>query len=383
MATGPGVHLIRSVPLADAGTVFRTVAGALGPWLSRIPDGETGERRRWIYFQRLMLERHPAMEPDLTTPPFALRQWDGTLLREMTLLAKFRPAVDPGSVTFETGYAAAARASYAIFCALRDAGAIPAGVRFQVCLPTPMASAYMYVSRGARDAYLPGLRARSRAGPSGHRVGHPCRRPGDPVGRLPGSAGPRGLLPGPARGGTRPRSPARWRGSVTPCPKRSRWAITSATDRPRTSISSCRATRPSWSDIANGVRRESNKNTAHRLPARAGSQGPHRRAVLPAARRSEGIRRRDALPGADSPRRPRRRPRAHPRGAGGDSGLRRVLGVRLGSHPASRAASPLFSRVTAPRRSTSPSPPERGRLGAGLPDDAPAHHPDGVAGDVG
>ena len=53
MATGPGVHLIGSVPLADAATVFRTVAGALGPWLSRIPDGETGERRRWIYFQRL------------------------------------------------------------------------------------------------------------------------------------------------------------------------------------------------------------------------------------------------------------------------------------------------------------------------------------------
>ena len=154
MTTGAGVHLIGSVPLADAATVFRTVAGALGPWLSRIPDGETGERRRWIYFQRLMLERHPAMEPDPTIPPFALRQWDGKLLREMTLL-RFRPAIDPDGVTFETGYAAAARASYAIFRALRDAGAIPPGVRFQVCLPTPMASAYMYVSPGARAAYLP------------------------------------------------------------------------------------------------------------------------------------------------------------------------------------------------------------------------------------
>ena len=134
--------------------MFRTVAGALGPWLSRIPDGETGERRRWIYFQRLMLERHPAMEPDPTIPPFALRQWDGKLLREMTLL-RFRPAVDPDGVTFETGYAAAARASYAIFRAMRGAGAIPSGVRFQVCLPTPMASAYMYVSPAARAAYLP------------------------------------------------------------------------------------------------------------------------------------------------------------------------------------------------------------------------------------
>jgi hypothetical protein len=154
MTTGSGVHLIGSVPLADAATVFRTVAGALGPWLARIPDGETGERRRWIYFQRLMLERHPTMEPDPTIPPFALRQWDGTLLREMTLL-RFRPGIDPDAVTFETGYAGAARESYAIFRGLRDAGTIPPSVRFQVCLPTPMASAYMYVSPGARAAYLP------------------------------------------------------------------------------------------------------------------------------------------------------------------------------------------------------------------------------------
>jgi len=38
----PGAHLIGSVPLADTEAVFRTVAGALGPHLARIPDGETG-----------------------------------------------------------------------------------------------------------------------------------------------------------------------------------------------------------------------------------------------------------------------------------------------------------------------------------------------------
>jgi hypothetical protein len=147
------VHLIGSVPLADAEAVFRTVAAALGPHLSRLPDGETGERRRWIYFQRLMLERHPAMEVDPTVPLFALRQWDGTLLREMPLL-RFRAGIDPDGVTFETGYAPAARASYETFRALQAAGVIPAGVRFQVCLPTPMASAYMYVSPKAREAYI-------------------------------------------------------------------------------------------------------------------------------------------------------------------------------------------------------------------------------------
>ena len=51
MAT-PGVHLIGSVPLPDAEAVFRTVSAAVGPYLHRIPDGETGERVRWIWFQR-------------------------------------------------------------------------------------------------------------------------------------------------------------------------------------------------------------------------------------------------------------------------------------------------------------------------------------------
>jgi hypothetical protein len=149
-----GVHLIGSVPLRDAETVFRNVAGELGPWLTRIPDGETGMRHRWIWWQREMLLSHPAMERDPDTPPFELRQWDGALIRTTDWL-RFKPGVDPASVAFETGYAAAARESYAVFRRLREAGEIPAGVRFQVCLPTPMASGYMYVSPAALAAYLP------------------------------------------------------------------------------------------------------------------------------------------------------------------------------------------------------------------------------------
>jgi hypothetical protein len=148
-----GTHLIGSVPLPDAETVFRSVAAALGPWLASIPDGETGQRRRWIWWQREMLLRHPAMEVDPDTPPFELRQWDGKVIRSTEWL-RFRPGVDLDTVSFETGYDTAARESYAVFRGLRDAGAIPTGVRFQVCLPTPMASAYMYVSPSARAAYL-------------------------------------------------------------------------------------------------------------------------------------------------------------------------------------------------------------------------------------
>lgn len=42
------VHLVGSVPLANAHDVFVTVSAALGPRLLRIPDGETGERIDWI-----------------------------------------------------------------------------------------------------------------------------------------------------------------------------------------------------------------------------------------------------------------------------------------------------------------------------------------------
>jgi hypothetical protein len=149
-----GAHLIGSVPLPDAETVFRTVARELGPYLPRIPDGETGNRQRWIWWQREMLLNHPAMELDTDTPPFEVRQWDGALIRTTDWL-RFRTGVDPASVMFETGYAEAARGSYAIFCRLRDAGEIPARMRFQVCLPTPMASGYMYVSPSSLAAYLP------------------------------------------------------------------------------------------------------------------------------------------------------------------------------------------------------------------------------------
>jgi hypothetical protein len=149
-----GVHLIGSVPMEDAETVFRTVASELSPWLARIPDGETGDRHRWIWWQREMLLNHPAMELDPVTPPFELRQWDGAIVRTTDWI-RFRPDADPSEVTFDTGYAEAAIASYAVFRRLRDAGELPAGLRFQVCLPTPMASGYMYVSPSSIHAYLP------------------------------------------------------------------------------------------------------------------------------------------------------------------------------------------------------------------------------------
>ena len=147
------LHLIGSIPLDNSEQVFRALAAELGPFLSRMPDGETGERSRWVYFQRQMLLDHPAMEIDPTVPPYKFIQWDGKVVREVEQV-RFKPSVDPATVVFETGYDKAALASYSIFKRLREAGAIPLHVRFQVCLPTPQASGYLYVSGPARETYF-------------------------------------------------------------------------------------------------------------------------------------------------------------------------------------------------------------------------------------
>lgn len=154
MNKNKGVHLVGSVAMKDAEEVFRTLSGELGPWLKRIPDGETGARYHWIYWQRKMLLNHPDMEIDPDADPLMICQWDGQLVRK-TELVHFKPGTDPADVTFETGYGAAAIESYKTFRALREEGVIPEGVRFQVSLPTPMASGYMYVSPDALEAYLP------------------------------------------------------------------------------------------------------------------------------------------------------------------------------------------------------------------------------------
>ena len=100
-----------------------------------------------------MVENHPAMEIDPEAAPLKLHEWNGTLLRETPLL-RFKPDVDPDTVDFETGYGAAALYSWGVFERLQAAGVIPAETRFQVCLPTPASSAYMYVSPNAHEAYL-------------------------------------------------------------------------------------------------------------------------------------------------------------------------------------------------------------------------------------
>jgi hypothetical protein len=153
MQASERLHLIGSIPLASSEEVFRTLARELGPHLSRMPDGETGERSRWVYFQGQMLRAHPDMEIDPTVPPYPFVQWDGKVVREIPQV-RFKPGVDPDKVAFETGYDKAAAASYDAFKRLRDSGAVARGTRFQVSLPTPHSSGYLYVSGPARQTYF-------------------------------------------------------------------------------------------------------------------------------------------------------------------------------------------------------------------------------------
>jgi|SRR5579859_2049299 len=144
------VHLVGSVPLADADEVFRTVSTILGDFVVRIPDGETGARRDWIAWQAQVLERNRALE----LVPGAGKDWG------LKIAFRLRADVNPGAVVFDSlGYANAAVASYATFAKLKDAGAIRPATRFQVCLPTPLATVAAYTLPESSTAVEPAYEA--------------------------------------------------------------------------------------------------------------------------------------------------------------------------------------------------------------------------------
>ena len=154
----PIVHFVGSIPLPDAEAVFRTLAEAAGPYLLRLPDGETGIRKTWIRFLQTVLAENPAIEVAEDVPPFKFTQWDGKVLREIPRL-RIKPGAKPDPNTFKTGYAEMAIASWSLFERLQKAGVIPANVKFQVSLPTPIAPTYNNMVPSDRPALLPVLTA--------------------------------------------------------------------------------------------------------------------------------------------------------------------------------------------------------------------------------
>jgi hypothetical protein len=141
-------HFNGSVNLADTESVLRAIVSRVPSGLRRMPDGETGERGNWIYYQ---LQRF------MQWPSLALAQLGDAGQGDYRRTPQLRLAdgVDPAELSWpDLGYADAYLASYRTFAALRADGVIPDGVRFQVEYPTPLASISAYIVPEQQAALL-------------------------------------------------------------------------------------------------------------------------------------------------------------------------------------------------------------------------------------
>ena len=154
------VHLVGSVPLDNAGDVFRTSSSILGDRLPRIPDGETGNRLQWIMYQYILMSKMPEFEvvggkvtrQELTDEieAFIATPEIGFDMHQRQL--QLKDGVDVKNVAFPTlGYADVAKASYEKFAALKKNREIHEGSRFQVSLPTPLAPIQTFFSPKGYD----------------------------------------------------------------------------------------------------------------------------------------------------------------------------------------------------------------------------------------
>jgi len=141
------VHIVGSVPLADAETVFATLAGALGPALKRIPDGETGDRLSWVGWLDRVFAAVPQLELSDET-------WGVHATASRHRLYRLKPGAKVDDIRLGTlPYGDFALQSYAVFKRLRDAGKIPAGTKFQVDFAPAHSAARSHVV----DSLLPAM----------------------------------------------------------------------------------------------------------------------------------------------------------------------------------------------------------------------------------
>lgn len=129
-----GFHLNGSLPFSSTDESLHFIARELGPWVTRVPDGEPGERANWVLTQRRHFFENPAFE---VVPPSA----------EVTRpLVRLKPGVDDAQIRFEPfDYAEYARASYPRFRAARERGDLDPKARFLVSLPTPFNAVSFFV----------------------------------------------------------------------------------------------------------------------------------------------------------------------------------------------------------------------------------------------
>lgn len=123
MSTQPSLEvlLVGSSPFESTEAFLTTTSEALTQRLNRIPDGETGARSGYIAWQ------HPNLPIEIIQP-----RRGGQPSAESNAKVYSLDDIKP------TGYDDQAIASYAIFRTFKAQGKLPASMRFQVCLPTPL-----------------------------------------------------------------------------------------------------------------------------------------------------------------------------------------------------------------------------------------------------
>lgn len=124
-----GCHLVGSVPYADAETVFRECSKRLPHRLRRIPDGETGIRAFFTYWQFGAFSKVPQC-----VAPFVMNQAAEPKTIDLAEIEENIAKIQ--SLSINTRYDDVAIESYAKFRCLNDEGVIHKSTRFQVCLPT-------------------------------------------------------------------------------------------------------------------------------------------------------------------------------------------------------------------------------------------------------
>jgi hypothetical protein len=137
MAMGPTrVHFNGSVNLPDAETVMREISSRIPVGVSRMTDGETGDRGYWILFQIRKFQQMPEFE-SVTVG----RAYETSADAPETSQLRLAEGVSADTIGWpDLGYADAYAESFEVFDRLQGEGTIPAGVRFQVQYPTPLAS---------------------------------------------------------------------------------------------------------------------------------------------------------------------------------------------------------------------------------------------------
>jgi hypothetical protein len=145
------VHLVGSIPFANASEVFERVAASLGGAVRSIPDGETGERLNWMGWLQPIFADHPQFES--TGETFSPRAGG----RETTTKFRLKPGVKPDQVRFDNlPFARIALESFEAFNRLCRRGIIGDGVRFQVALAGPISVLRRFVADEAtQEALLP------------------------------------------------------------------------------------------------------------------------------------------------------------------------------------------------------------------------------------